>query len=506
MLTESLLLAGAGAVLGIGLAYLSVDWLTAAVFSMENPPPSWMMFDIDTRVLAFTVAATVSAAVLSGLLPSWMASRVSAVAVLREGGRGATSGRIGIVTRALVVLQIVVTCVLLVGSLLQLRSLQNQQAVDYGYDTSGLLSARMGLMDADYPTGDARKLFYDRLLVELGNSAEFDGVALTSRFRMVFSGNGPIEIEGRPYNLRGDRPNANFEQVSPGFFSLLGQRLVEGRTFTGEELHSARPVAVVNAAFARRHFGNESALGRRFRTGDGTGAYGPWRTIVGVVSTVRMMPPFNIPNVDASGFYVPFYAVPFGPEPERPAGNQFATVLVKPHPGQRAEALAAALRREVGKLDPNLPLYYVATPKQGLESFVAQSRIIATMFSTFGVVAVVLAGVGIYGVMSFSVSRRTQEFGVRMALGARDRQILGMVVRQAGRQVAIGLTLGLGLSLLLATLGGAAISSILFDVSARDPMAYGIVFAVVTAVSLVAVVVPGRRASRVDPIIALRAE
>ena len=506
MLTESLLLAGAGAVIGIGLAYLSVDWLRAAVFNMENPPPSWMMFEIDGGVLAFTVGAAVAAAVLSGLLPSWIASRVSAVAVLREGGRGATSGRIGLVTRGLVVVQIVVTCVLLIGSLLQLRSLQNQQAIDYGYDTTGLLSARMGLMDADYPTGEARKLFYDRLLRDLGSSAEFAGVAVTSRFRMVFSGNGPIEIEGRTYNERRDRPNTNFEQVSSGFFSLLGQQFVEGRTFTDEELHQARPVAIVNAAFARKHFGNESALGRRFRTGDGSAVYGPWRTIVGVVSTVRMMPPFNNPNVDASGFYVPFYSVPFGPELRAPEGNQFATVLVKPRPGQRAEALVGALRREVNRLDPNLPLYYVGTPKQGLDGFVAPNRVIATMFSMFGVIAVVLAGVGIYGVMSFSVNRRTQEFGVRMALGAHHRQILTMVVGQAARQVVLGLVLGLGLALVLAIAGGSAIGNTLFDVSARDPLTYFTVFALVTLVSLAAVLVPGWRASRVDPMIALRAE
>jgi putative ABC transport system permease protein len=506
MLTESLLLAGAGALLGVGLAYMAVDWLKAAVFTMETPPPSWMMFDIDGRVLAFTVGSTVAAAVLSGLLPSWMASRVSAAGVLREGGRGATSGRIGLVTRGLVVFQIVVTCVLLIGSMLQLRSLQNQQAIDYGYDTTGLLSARMGLMDADYPTAGARKLFYDRLLRDLGNSAEFDGVALTGRFRMVFAGNGPIEIEGRTYNERTDRPNTNFEQVSPGFFNLLGQKVVDGRNFTDDELQADRPVAIVNSAFAAKHFGNESAIGRRFRTGDGSAPYGPWRTIVGVVSTVRMMPPFNLPNVDASGFYVPFYSVPFGPAPQRPTGSQFATVLVKPHSGQRADALVGALRREVTKLDPNLPLYFVATPKQNLDGFVAPNRIIATMFSMFGVIAVVLAGVGIYGVMSFSVNRRTQEFGVRMALGAHHREILAMVVKQAGRQVGLGLILGLGLSLTLAILGGAAISNTLFGVSARDPLTYGAVFALVAVVSLVAVLVPGRRASRVDPIVALRAE
>jgi putative ABC transport system permease protein len=505
MLTESLLLAGVGAALGIGLAYFSIDWLRAAVFTMDNPPPSWMLFTLDGRVLAFTVAATMAAAVFSGLLPSWMASRVSAAGVLREGGRGATSGRIGLVTRGLVVFQIVITCVLLIGSLLQLRSLQNQQAIDYGYDTESLLTARMGLMDADYPTPEARKQFYDRLLRELNASGEFAGVALTSRFRMVFSGNGPIEIEGRTYNEPTDRPNTNFEQVSPGFFDLLGQRMLDGRTFTPEELDEARPVAVVNSFFAQKHFGTEGALGRRFRTGDGSGPPGPWLTIVGVVSTIRMQPPFNNPNVDDSGFYVPLYAVAFGPAAP-PGGAQFATVLVKPHGGGRADALGAALRRAVNRLDPNLPLYYVATPKENLGAFVAQNRIIVSMFTIFGAIAIVLAGVGIYGVMSFSVNRRTQEFGVRMALGAQHRQILGMVLRQASLQVGLGVILGLGLALALATAGGTAVSSMLFGVTARDPIVYGTVLALVALVSLAAVLVPGRRATRVDPLVALRAD
>ena len=506
MLTESLLLAGAGAALGIALAYVSVDWLDAAVFGMEQPPPLWMRFDIDIRVLAFTVGATMAAAVLSGLLPAWMSSRVSAVAVLREGGRGTTGGRIGILTRGLVVVQVVVTCVLLIGALLQVRSLVQQQAVDYGYDTSGLLSARMGLMEADYPTSDSRKLFYDRVLRALGSSPEFAGMALSSRLRMVFSGNGPIEVEGKVYNERRDRPNANFEQISPSFFSVMGQQIVDGRGFTDDDLESNRPIAVVNAAFAQKHFGTESAVGRRFRTGDGSGAYGPWRTIVGVVTTIRMMPPFNNPNVDASGFYVPFYSTPFGPADETLVANQFATVIVKPHPGQRPDALAAPLRRAINRLDPNLPLYFVATPKQNLDVFVAPNRIITTMFTLFGAIAVVLAAVGIYGVMSFSVNRRTQEFGVRMALGAKHSEILGMVLKQGARQVGLGLVLGLGLAFVVGTLGGAAIASTLFNVSARDPITYVAVALLIALVSLAAVLVPGQRAARVDPMVALRTE
>jgi putative ABC transport system permease protein len=506
MLTESLLLAGAGAVLGIVLAYWAVDWLYSAVRNMDNPPPGWMVFEIDGRVLAFTVVATMAAAVISGLLPACMSSRVSAVAVLREGGRGTTGGRIGVLTRGLVVVQIVVTCVLLVGALLQTRSLVKQQAIDYGYDVDGLLSARMGLMDADYPQPESRKLFYDRLLRELASSPEFAGVALTNRFRMVFSGNAPIEIEGKTYTDRRSRPNTNYEQVSTSFFGLTGQRVVDGRAFTDDDLNSLRPIAIVNDAFARKHFGTSSAVGRRFRVGDGTGPFGPWREIVGVVTTVRMMPPFNIPNVDASGYYVPLYSSPVGPADEALLGSQFATVIVKPRPGQRADALIAPLRREINKLDPNLPLYFVGTPRQNLDGFIAQNRIVVTMFSIFGAIAVVLAAVGIYGVMSFSVNRRTSEFGVRMALGAQHREILGMVLRQGAWQVTIGLFLGLGLALALATVGGSAIGNVLFNVSARDPITYVAVGMLVTLVSFAAVIVPGRRAARVDPLIALRAE
>jgi putative ABC transport system permease protein len=507
MLTESALVASIGAVIGVGLAYLAVDWVSASFHSLENGPPAWMIFQIDGLALAVTVGATCVAALVSGLLPAWMSSRPNAAAALGDSGRGNTGARVSVLTRGLVVLQIVMTCILLIGSILQVRSILNQQQIDYGYDTGGMMSARMGLMDGAYPTPESRKLFYDRLLRELRSSPQFESVALTSRLRMVFAGAGPIEIEGKVYRERRDRKNANFEQVTGGFFHVMGQRLIEGRDFTDQDLDSRLPVAVVNAAFAKKHFGRDSPLGRRFRTGDGaTPQYGPWRTIVGVVTTVRMMGPFNNPNVDETGFYVPFYSNPFGPAPTEPFANQFATVIVKPHGGQRPEALVPALRREVSKADANLPLYFVGTPKHNLDGFVATNRIIAIMFTAFGGVAVVLAAVGIYGVMSFSVSRRTQEFGVRMALGADARRILAMVLRQGGRQVALGLALGLVLSLGIATAGADGIGSMLFGVSARDPVTYVSVFALVMVVSLVAVFIPARRATRVDPLTALRTE
>jgi predicted permease len=506
MLTESLVLSSLGAVVGIVLAYGSVTWLQQTIRSMENPPPAYIVFDISLAVLAITVLATAGAAVVSGLLPALASSRTNPVDVLRDTGRGNTSGRMAWVSRGLVVFQIVVTCVLLIGAMLQLRSIVSQQNIDYGYDGGALLSARMGLMDGDYPTPESRKLFYDRLLDRMRSSSEYAAVALTNRFRMVFSGSGPVEIEGRTYVADGDRPLANFEQVTGGYFDVTGQRLIEGRTFTDQDLDSREPVAIVNAAFVQKHFAGASALGRRIRTTQANGNQpGPWRTIVGVVDTVRMLGPFNNPGVDDSGFYVPFYAVPFGPLQTRVEPSKFATVVVRPR-SQPAETAAASLRRDVVAVDPNLPLYYVSTPKSQQDAMVAQNRIVATMFTIFGVVAMLLAAVGIYGVMSFAVNQRRQELGVRMALGADRGRILGMVLRQGGLQVIVGIVLGVGLTLAIASVAAQAIQTVLFDTSPTDTMTYVLVTGLIVVVSTIATIVPARRATKVDPLLALRSE
>jgi predicted permease len=507
MLTESLLVSSIGAGVGILLAYGSISWLSASLRALDNPPPSWITFDVSPLVLSISVGATLVSAVASGLLPAWMSSRDNAADVLRDGGRGNTSRSVTLVSRGLVVFQLVVTCVLLVGSLLQLRSILKQQHIDYGYDTNGILSARMGLMEGAYPTTDARKAFYDRLVRELAAEPQFESVALTNRFRMVFSGNSAIEIEGRKYVDKKDHPQANWEQVTGSFYAVTAQRVLEGRTFRDDDVDARQPVAIVNAAFSRKHYGAESAIGRRFRVSDGTASSaGPWRTIVGVVSNVRMLGPFNNPNVDDSGFYVPFYSTAVGPAQPGPLATQFATVVIKPRPGGHAAALATTLRRDVQKVDADLPLYFVGTPAVEQDSFVAANRIIATMFTIFGAVAIVLASVGIYGVMSFSVSQRTQEFGVRMALGANAAKIVAMVLRQGALQIVVGVTLGFGLAFAAATALGAGIQNTLYGVTARDPITYASVFAVIALVSLVATLVPARRATHVDPMIALRAE
>jgi putative ABC transport system permease protein len=506
MLTESVLVAAAGAALGIPLAYAATDWLWATVHSMQYGPPTWMTFDIDARVLALTVGITAAAAVVSGLVPAFVASRADTVAVLRDQSRGSTGRAVALASGGLVVVQLVVTCVLLVGTLLQLRTIVERQRVDFGYDTQGVLSARVGLTDARYETPEARQLFYDRLLVTLRSSPEFGAAALTNRNRMVSSGTTGVEIEGKVYEAQRERPRANWERVSGGFAETIGQRVLQGRSIADDDLDARLPVAVVNEAFALRHFGRDNPVGRRFRTVGGDEQPGPWRTIVGVAKTVRMGDALGRRPTDDAGFYIPFHGTVEGPVLPVPVPSQFATVVVRPRTDVRAETLAASLRQVVEKVDRDLPLFQVGTPAQHYDNALAQNRVIAGMFTVFGLVAVVMASVGLYGVMSFSVNQRRQEFGVRMALGADGRRIVRIVLGRAVRQIALGVTLGFALAVALAVVGRDVLARMLYNVSTLDPFSYTVVFAVVTLVSLVAALLPALRAAKVHPVTALRAD
>ena len=279
--------------------------------------------------------------------------------------------------------------------------------------------------------------------------------------------------------------------VSPSAF--LGLRLLEGREFNENDNDQQQPVAIVTATFARKHFGRQSALGQAVRLYNPTTPE-PWRTIIGVAPDTLMQGPFDTQHDDA-GFFVPMASVP----------PTFATVLVRPHGGS-PDLLAETLRKELARLDPNLPLYFVGTPHRMLDEILAQNRIIASLFSIFGLVAVVLASVGLYGVMAFSVNQRTQEYGIRMALGADARTILRMVMSQGALQLGLGLTIGLTAALALALLGHSVLSNVFYRVNPYDPLIYSLVMLLLTAVAAIACFGPAHRATRVDPMIALRAE
>jgi predicted permease len=497
MLTESFLVAFLGALVGVVMAFWAVSVLVKATNALPFPLPYWVSFDIDLKVLGFTLLIVLAATLLSGLVPAILSARANAAEMMKEGGRGNSSRLVNVITRTLVVGQIALTAALLIAAVLQIKSIRNQIKLDYGYDENGVYSARMGLFDGDYPTSEARQQFFARALRMLRANSAFEAAGLTGRFRMTFGGFGQYEVDGHHYITDRDRPQGNFEFVSDGYFSTMGLRILEGRDFTMDDNDSRQAVAIVSAGFARKYWANESPLGKRIRIFNPAQPQ-PWRTIIGIVPDTLMQGPFN-QQTDNSGFYVPILGVPPAP--------QFVTVVVRPHPGQRADTLATPLAKAVAELDSNLPIYFGGTPAHLHDEILGGSRIFATLFTIFGVAAFFLSAVGLYGVMSFSVSQRTQEFGIRMALGADAARIFRMVMKQGAWQLVIGLVLGTGAAaLLLGVLAAAALQTILYKVKPLDPSIYFAVAGLLTAVAAASCFVPARRATQVNPMAALRTE
>lgn len=497
MLTESLVVAVFGAVAGILLAYWCVDMLVRAFNAGPFPLPYWMEFTIDGRVLVFTVLITLLATLVSGLVPAYLSSRGNTAELMKEGGRG-NSGRLtNLITRILVVAQIALTAALLITATLQIKSIRNQTKLDYGYDENAVFCARMGLMEGAYPNEDARRQFFVRAVRALRANPQFEAAALSDRFRMTFAPNGQYEVDGQNYLTDRDRPRGTFESVSDNYFSTLGLKILEGRDFTIDDSDTKQPVAIVNSSFARKYWGNQSALGHQVRIFNPSNPT-PWRTIVGVVPDLLMQGPFD-QQTDAAGFYTPL----LGATP----ATQFCTIIVRPRGGQHAEQMGPALSRAIADLDSNLPTYFPGTPARLHNEILNGPRIIASLFSIFGIVAFVLSAVGLYGVMSFSVNQRTKEFGIRMALGADAARIFRMVMQQGAWQLAIGLVLGAGgIALLLGVVAAAALKNILFKVNALDPTIYFAVTGLLTLVAAISCFIPARRATRVDPMVALRYE
>jgi putative ABC transport system permease protein len=497
MLTESFVVAVLGAVVGILIARWGVDWLIRANQALPFPLPYWIEFKIDGPVLLFTVAVTLVATMVSGFVPALLSARANTAELMKEGARGNSGRLVNAITRILVIGQIALTAALLIAATLQIKSIRNQTSLNYGYDENAVYTARIGLMEGAYPTQDARREFFRNAVHVLRANPQFDSVALSSRFRMTFDGFGQYEVDGQNYVTDRDRPQANFESVSDNYFSTLGLKILEGRDFTIDDADAKQPVAIVNSSFARKYWGNQSAIGHRVRIFN-PGQPQQWRTIVGIVPDTLMQGPFN-QRTGTAGFYMPL----LGADP----ATQFCSIIVRPRPGQRADTLGPVLSKAVAQVDANLPIYFPGTPARLHDESLGGNRIVATLFGIFGAVAFILSAVGLYGVMSFSVNQRTQEFGIRMALGADTRRIFQMVMTQGAWQLIVGLVLGGGgAALLLGVLAAAALQNILFKVNALDPFIYFAVAGMLTLVAAASCFVPARRATRVDPIQALRTE
>ena len=489
MLVESLVLAALGGAAGVLLANWAIGLFAGVMGTLPTQAlPLWMLFKIDGRVLGFTVAATALSVILSGLLPALAASRANLLEALKESARGNTSRFVRRFTGGLVVGQIALTCALLISSLLLIKSISNQFALNFGFDLDSVLAGRMNF-EAEYRDDDERRAAFRRVLNHLRSSTQFTHAAFTTRRNMMTSETFRGQIEGRTYARPEDRLESWMEFVSDGYFATLGLRPLAGREFEPEDKGDRQFVVLVNESFARKHFGSENPLGHRLRAREGD----TWRTIIGVVPDTMMQGPLDQQR-DGSAIFVPTEALPVA----------YLTLVVRGH--EPAVRLTQALRRELAKVEPHLAVYGLETPQTHLKNALAQGRTVATLFAIFGVVSVVLAAVGLYGVMSFAVSRRTQEFGIRMALGAERRDILRMVMAQGGRQLALGAVLGIGLALALVQLGGAAVASFLYHVNPRDPLVYLGVVGLLALAMAMACFFPARRATKVDPMVALRHE
>jgi predicted permease len=316
-------------------------------------------------------------------------------------------------------------------------------------------------------------------------------VAISTSVPGTGGGDVPIRLEGQTYQELSDRPSTHSEIVSTGYFDMLGVALLEGEGFTETHTWESERVAIVNRSFAQRFFPEGSALGQRFRTGEADSI--PWMRVIGVVPDMQMQGfrPTGSPGSNPDGFYVPLAQ----------SDPTFMAVVARPRSGV-ATALAPAMREAVGTVDPDVPLFDLRTADEAIDRSSWFYKVFGSVFIAFGVAALFMATAGLYGVLSFSVSRRTQEMGIRMALGAEGRQVIRLILRQGVMQLGVGLVIGLAMAAALSSV----IGIVMYRVNPRDPTVFGGVLALIVSVGLAAALVPALRATRVDPVVALRSD
>ena len=485
LLTESVLLGIVGAAAGALIAVWALEGIKTGL--LPGDLPYWWRFDVDGRVLAFTAAVAVLTGVLFGLAPALQGARANLTVTLREGGRGASGGRRQHRLRgALVISEIALSVVLLVGASLMIRSFIRLQRIDTGFDPDRVLTMRVNLAGTAYDSVRVRTRFVTRLLPEIEALPGVQSAGMVSYVPLSQSNTqSAVDVEGVPAE-RGQEPIVSWRPVSADYLRTLGISLVRGRQITPQEVSDSAMVAIISETMAEKVFGGSEALGRRFRFG--TSGTNPWFTVVGVARDIVMNPLDRSP---ANQAYLPFST----------RAGRTITITVRAATSSPAQ-LAPAITRAVHALDASLAPYEVRTMNDLFQGTVWTRRLYGWLFAAFAAVALVLATVGVYGVISYAVAQRTREMGVRIALGAQRADVLRLVVGE-----------GMGLALagaVLGTLGALAasrlLSSLLVDVSAIDRVSFVTVPLVLTAVALLASYLPARRATRVDPMEALRGE
>jgi putative ABC transport system permease protein len=490
LLTESALLGLAGGALGLLFAWWGVRFLMSGVpVGTVSTVLGDRGVNIDVRMLGFTLLVSLLTGLIFGLAPALHISKTDLNETLKEGGRGSSGASGGRRLRnVLVVAEVALSVVLLVGAGLMIRSFAGLLTVNPGFDQRGLLTANLSLPPAKYAADAQVTTFYDQFLERVHNVPGVQHVGLTSHVPLSGSNRvRSVEIDGRPVPPGQNGPTANYRVVSPDFFNALGVPLKGGRFFADQDSAGTAGVVIVNETLVRRYFGGGEALGKRLRRINPDGEPLPWLQIVGVVGDIRhsslQMPP-------SPEFYVPYAQNP----------SRDLSVIVRS--ASDPTALAPSVTRAVFDLDKEQSLQNVRTMEQVMADSLALSRFSMYLLGIFSVIAVALAAVGIYSVISYSVTQRTHEIGICMALGAQSPYIMKLIVGQGMRLALVGIGIGLAASVgLMGLLGG-----LLYGVGATDPVTLGATALLLGLVALVACLLPARRATRVDPLTALRYE
>jgi predicted permease len=481
LLVESVLLALAGGLVGLVIARLATSLLRA--YGPENIP-RLNEVTVNGRVLAFTFIVSLVTGVLFGLVPALRASRVDLNEVLKDGGRGAGAGSSHHRTRRLlIVAEIALSLILLIGAGLLIRSYQRIAAANPGFNPRNVLSLRLSLPAARYNTPEAVAAFYKRLdeRVKALPSIETVGTSYLLPLSSVSLGWEPISIEGYIPQPGEDLIISRTGFVSPDYFQTMGVALLKGRWFTEHDRKGEQEVAIVDDKLAERFWPGEDPLGKRIRRGKS----GPWRVVVGVVRDQREYSQESEPPITA-----------YFPIEQFTVGSRFVVARTSGDPVQ----MTATVINEIQSLDPELPAFDVHTMEQRLYDSLARRRFSMLLLGVFAASALALAGVGIYGVMTYWVNQRTHEIGIRLALGAQPGAIQRMVIRQSALMVSTGIALGVAGALGLTRM----MAGLLFGTSATDRWTFIVISLLLASIALLSAYVPARRAARVDPLVALR--
>jgi predicted permease len=498
-LTESILLAALGAIIGITYSLWNLKGIRDA--SVELNTPTWLEFTLDFRVFMVAVLVTVASGILAGIVPAIRASGIKENEVLKDGTRTGTSVMMGKFSRMLVVLQISVAAIILTLVVLFVQSMDNALSLDYKYNPDEVLSARIGLFDDLYPEDVDRSNFINALLEKLRARPEIDYAAATNRYQFLQGSSVRYRLGTDEYNSQ-ESKFVRTQRVSGDFIDALQLPISQGRTFYPEDFTGEVPrYAIVNKAFVQREWANTNVIGKRFqaRIFEGQGEDEEeftWLEIIGVCESMQENGIFNEDD-DGSGFIIPQVVRGF---------PNFITILVRGDGDP--QQLVDVLRQEVATLDNNLPIYEVGTPREVNDRVTAQFKFFASIFTGFGILATILAGVGIYGVISFSVNQRVMEFGIRQALGSTRAGVFKLVYKHAIKQLVFGFIIAIVfLSPIILSPGiRETMTFFFYEIDPDSMVPYLFAFGFVTLIAVLSAAPPAFRAAKIEPAQALRYE